>query len=31
VESEKPIMFPLPAASLRAIYLPWLKISVALR
>ena len=29
--SEKPVAFPLPSASLRALYLPWLKVSVALR
>jgi len=31
VDSEKPIAFPLPSASQRAIYLPWLEVSVALR
>jgi hypothetical protein len=31
VDSEKPIAFPLPPASQRAIYFPWLKVSVAFR
>ena len=31
MDSEKPIAFPLPSASQRAIYLPWLKVPVALR
>jgi len=31
VDSEQPVAFPLPSASQRAIRLPWLKVSVALR
>lgn len=30
-DCEKPIAFPLPSASRRVIYLPWLKVCVALR
>ena len=31
MDSENPVAFPLPSAAQRAIYLPWLKVSVALR
>jgi len=27
VDTEQPIAFPLPSASLRAVYPPWLKVS----